>query len=37
VVKLKSSLGKFYGFNHDLINTYDISVSQITTDMFLLS
>ena len=28
---------KFYGHQHDLVNRYRISVSQITTDMFHLS
>ena len=37
LVKLKSSLRKFYGRNHDLIDRYGISVSQMTTDMFHLS
>jgi hypothetical protein len=27
----------FYGCHHDLVNRYGISVSQMTTDMFLLS
>ena len=36
-VKLKSSLRKFYGRHHDLVNRYGISVSQMTTDMFHLS
>jgi hypothetical protein len=31
-----SSLRKFYGHNHDLIDRYRISVSQMTTDMFHL-
>ena len=35
--KLKSSLRKFYGRHHDLINRYGISVSQMTMDMFHLS
>jgi len=34
LVKLKSSLRKFYGRHH---NRYGISVSQMTTDMFHLS
>ena len=29
-----SSLRKFYGRNHDLVDHYDISVSQMTTEMF---
>ena len=36
-VKLKSSLRKFYGSHHELVNLYGISVTQITTDMFHLS
>ena len=36
MVKLKSSLRKFYGRNHDLVDRYGISVSQMTTDMFHL-
>ena len=34
LVKLKSSLRKFYGRHHDLGNRYGRSVSQMTTDMF---
>ena len=37
LVKLMSSLRKFYGRYHDLVDHYGISVSQITTDMFHLS
>jgi hypothetical protein len=37
LVKLKSSLRKFYGRHHDLFDRYGISVSQMTTDMFHLS
>jgi len=37
LVKLKSSLQKFYGRHHDLLDRYGISVSEITTDMFHLS
>ena len=37
LVKLKSSLRAFYARNHDLVNRYRISVSQLTTDMFRLS
>ena len=37
LVKLKSSLPKFYGRLHDLFDRYGISVSQMTTDMFHLS
>ena len=35
LVTIKSSLRKFYGHHHDLVNR--ISVSQMTTDMFHLS
>ena len=37
LVKLKSSLPKFYGRHHDLVNRYGISVSQMIKDMFHLS
>ena len=37
MVKLKSSIRKFYGRHHDLVNRYGISVSQMTSDMFHLS
>jgi hypothetical protein len=37
LVKLKSSLRKFYGHHHDFVDRYVISVSQMTTDMFNLS
>ena len=37
MVKLKSSLRKFYGRHHDLVGRYGISVSQMITDMFPLS
>jgi hypothetical protein len=37
LLRLKSSLGKFYGRPHDLVDRYGISVSQTTTDMFHLS
>jgi hypothetical protein len=37
LAKLKSSLRKFYGHYHELVDFYEISVSQITTDMFHLS
>jgi hypothetical protein len=37
LVKLKSSLRKFYSRHHDLVDRYGISVSQMTTDMFHLS
>ena len=34
VIKLRSSLRKFYGPHHDLVNRCGISMSQMTTDMF---
>ena len=37
LVKLKSSLRKFYSRHHNLVDCYGISVSQITTDMFHFS
>jgi hypothetical protein len=37
LVMLKSSLRKFYGRHHDLVDRYGIYVSQMTTDMFHLS
>ena len=37
MVKLKSSLRKIYGRHQDLVNSYGISVSQMTTDMFSFS
>jgi hypothetical protein len=37
LVKLKSSLRKFYGRKHDSVDRYGISVLQMTTDMFHLS
>jgi hypothetical protein len=37
LVKLKLSLQKSYGCHHDLVDRYEISVSQMTTDMFHLS
>ena len=37
LVKLMSSLRKFYGRHHDLVDHYGISVSQMTTDMVHLS
>ena len=37
LVKMKSSLRKFYGRHHDLVDRHGISVSQMTTDMFHLS
>jgi len=36
-VKLKSSLRKFYGDHHDLVDSYGIYVWQMTMDMFHLS
>ena len=36
LVKLKSSLRKFYGRHHDLVDHYGISVSQMTMNMFHL-
>ena len=37
VVKLKSSLLKFYGRPHDMVNPYGIYVPQITKDLLRLS
>ena len=37
LVKMKSSLRKFYCRHHDLVDRYRISVSQVTTEMFHLS
>jgi hypothetical protein len=37
LVKLKSSLRKIYGHHLDFVNSYQISVSQITTHMVPLS
>jgi hypothetical protein len=37
VVKLKASLRKYYDRHHDLVNRYELSVSQMTTDIFRLS
>ena len=37
LVNLKSSLRKFYGRHHDLVDRYGISVSQMTTDIFHLT
>ena len=37
LVKLKSSIRKFYGRHHDFVDRYGISVSQMSTDMFHLS
>jgi hypothetical protein len=36
LVMLKSSLRKFYGRHHDLVDRYGISVLQMTTNMFHL-
>ena len=33
LIKLNSSLRKFYDLHHDLVNRYGISVSQMTTNM----
>jgi hypothetical protein len=37
LVKLKLLLRKVYGRHHDLVDRYEIPVSQTTTDMFHLS
>ena len=37
MVKLKSSLRKFYGRHHELVDRYGITVSQMITDLFLMS
>ena len=37
LTKLKSSLRKFCGHHHDLVDRYGTSVSQMTTEMFHLS
>jgi len=37
LVKLKSSIRKFYDHHHDLVDRYGLSVSQMTTDIFHLS
>ena len=37
VIKLKSSLRKFYCPHHDLVNRYGISVSQMATDFPLVA
>ena len=37
MIRLKSSLRKFYGRHHELVDSYEISVSQMITDMFPLS
>ena len=31
--RLKSSLQKFYGHHHDLVDRYEISISQMTIDL----
>jgi len=36
VVKMKSSLGKFYGHHHHLVNSYGIAVLQMPTNMLCL-
>jgi len=35
-VKFKSSFRKYCGRHHDLVNRYGVSMSQMTTGMFLL-
>ena len=37
LAKLKSLLRKFYGRHHDLVDRYEISLSQMTTDIFHLT
>jgi hypothetical protein len=37
LVKLKSSLRKYYSRHHDLVDLYGMSESQMTTDIFHLS
>ena len=37
MVKLKSSLRKFYGRHHELVDRYGITVSQMISDMFITS
>ena len=37
LVKVKSSLRKCYGYHHDLVDRYGISVPQMTMDIFYLS
>jgi hypothetical protein len=34
---IEVTIRKFYGHHHDLVDSYGISVSQMTTDMFHLS
>jgi hypothetical protein len=36
VAKMKSSLGKLYGHQHDLVNRYGIAVLSMTTNMLCL-
>ena len=35
--RLESSLRKFFGRHHDLVDRYEISISQMTMDIFRLS
>ena len=35
-LRLKSSLQKFYGRPHNLVDRYEISISQMTMDLLLL-
>jgi hypothetical protein len=37
VPMLKSSLQKFYVRHHDLVDHYEISISQMTMDLFILT
>ena len=37
VLKLKSSLRQFYGRHHGMVNSYGISVPQMTKDLLRLS
>jgi len=37
IIKLKSSLRKFHGRHHDMVQLYGASVSQMATNMFHLS
>jgi hypothetical protein len=34
VPRLKSSLQKFFGRNHELVDRYEISISQMTMNLF---
>jgi len=36
-LRLKSSLHKFYGRHHDLVDRYEISISQMTMNRFLFT